>query len=90
MGHFRHSNLTHRSYPYVSHLICNAGLACFKRIIWPLAFQQLLTNWISAVTTPRYYLQGVGDMSRDGLGWVWQCNVFGHYALVRAPAITTV
>lgn len=22
-------------------------------------------------------------MSDDNLGWVWQCNVFGHYVLVR-------
>ncbi|KAI9575036.1 NAD(P)-binding protein [Boletus coccyginus] len=73
-----------QNYPYVSHLICNAGLACFTRIVWPLAFQQLLTNWISAVTTPRFFLQRVGDMSQDGLGWVWQCNMFGHYALFRA------
>ncbi|KAF8556265.1 NAD(P)-binding protein [Imleria badia] len=73
-----------QNYPYVSHLICNAGLACFTRIVWPLAFQQFLTDWISAVTSPRFFLQSVGDTSPDGLGWVWQCNVFGHYALFRA------
>ena len=22
-------------------------------------------------------------MTDDGLGWAWQCNVFGHYILVR-------
>ncbi|KAH0839589.1 NAD(P)-binding protein [Lanmaoa asiatica] len=78
------AKLTHRSYPYVSHLICNAGVACFTRIVWPRAFYQLLTDWIMAVTAPKYVLQRVGDMSQDGLGWVWQCNVFGHYALFRA------
>ena len=24
-------------------------------------------------------------ISDDGLGWAWQCNVFGHYILVRPP-----
>ncbi|KAG8218311.1 hypothetical protein J3R82DRAFT_3925 [Butyriboletus roseoflavus] len=79
-----------QNYPYVSHLICNAGVACFTRIVWPLAFHQLLTDWIAAVTAPRYFLQRVGDVSQDGLGWVWQCNVFGHYILFRAlePMLT--
>jgi hypothetical protein len=25
-------------------------------------------------------------MSDDGLGWVWQCNVFGHYIIVRSSS----
>ncbi|KAF8121340.1 NAD(P)-binding protein [Boletus edulis] len=73
-----------QTYPYVSHLICNAGLACFSRIVWPLAIQQLFTDWISAVTAPKFFLQRVGETSQNGLGWVWQCNVFGHYAMFRA------
>ncbi|KAG9317131.1 NAD(P)-binding protein [Chiua virens] len=73
-----------RNYPYVSHLVCNAGVARFARIIWPQALYQLFTDWIGAVTAPRFYLQHVGDMSQEGLGWVWQCNVFGHYAMFRA------
>lgn len=75
--------IRHRSYPYISHLIFNAGVACFKGIIWSSAVHQLLTDWISAVTAPSFYIQSVGDLSPDRLGWVWQCNVFGHYVLVR-------
>jgi 3-keto steroid reductase len=72
------------SYPYVSHLICNAGVACFAQIDWLQAIWQLSTDFVTAVTAPRYYIQNTGDVSRDGLGWVWQCNVFGHYVLVRS------
>ncbi|KIL00464.1 hypothetical protein PAXRUDRAFT_821662 [Paxillus rubicundulus Ve08.2h10] len=81
---FRFADEISQTYSYVSHLICNAGVACFAQIDWLLAIWQLSTNFVSAVTTPRYYIQNTGDVSRDGLGWVWQCNVFGHYVLFRA------
>ncbi|KAH7930053.1 NAD(P)-binding protein [Leucogyrophana mollusca] len=73
-----------RRYPYISHLICNAGVASFAKINWLVATKQLLTDWIGAVTSPLYYVQTVGERTADGLGWVWQCNVFGHYVLFRA------
>jgi 3-keto steroid reductase len=70
-------------YPYISHLICNAGVASFTKIDWPACFAQLARAPIAALTTPEFYRQRSGEISADGLGWVWQCNVFGHYALVR-------
>ncbi|KAL4075663.1 NAD(P)-binding protein [Scleroderma citrinum] len=73
-----------QTYPYVSHLICNAGVACFTRIDWPVCFSQLTANFIDAVTYPKFFLQSSGRISDDGLGWLWQCNVFGHYVLFRA------
>ncbi|KAG2363859.1 NAD(P)-binding protein [Suillus spraguei] len=73
-----------KTYPYVSHLICNAGVASFIGINWMLAIKQFITDCIESVTTPIYYTQEVGQVSQDGLGWVWQCNLFGHYVLFRA------
>ncbi|KAI5122148.1 hypothetical protein M0805_000795 [Coniferiporia weirii] len=70
-------------YPYVSHFVCNAGVASFTGYNWVLCTKQLLTEFITAVTSPVYKLQKVGEISEDGLGWVWQCNVFGHYVLYR-------
>ncbi|KAG2148026.1 NAD(P)-binding protein [Suillus clintonianus] len=81
---FRFADEVTKTYPYVSHLICNAGVASFVSINWFLAIKQLATDWIEAVTAPIYYTQEVGQLSQDGLGWVWQCNVFGHYVLFRA------
>lgn len=69
-------------YPYVSHLICNAGVASFTSIEWVTAIKQLCTEPVIGVTAPLYYRQRQGEISADGLGWVWQCNVFGHYCLV--------
>lgn len=48
-----------------------------------MAIKQLTADWVEAVTNPLFYTQEVGQVSQDGLGWVWQCNIFGHYALVR-------
>ena len=65
--------------------MCNAGLASFIAIDWPLAIHQVLTSPMQAVTAPMFYSQNAGELSVDGLGWVWQCNVFGHFAMVRIP-----
>ncbi|KZV71402.1 NAD(P)-binding protein [Peniophora sp. CONT] len=73
-----------RSYPYISHLILNAGVAPFERIHWPSLGKQIFTDLFGALTYPRYNIQHHGQLSDDGLGWVWQCNVFGHYVLARA------
>ena len=70
-------------YPYVSHLICNAGVASFAGVDYSVCFKQFFGSPVAAVSTPEYYIQRRGELSVDGLGWVWQCNVFGHYALVR-------
>ncbi|KAJ3827802.1 3-keto sterol reductase [Lentinula raphanica] len=71
------------NYPYVSHLICNAGIAPFTEIYWPSCIYQLVTNPLAAMTTPRFYLQTWGEISQNGYGYVWQCNVFGHYTLYK-------
>ncbi|KAF9076702.1 hypothetical protein BDP27DRAFT_1313759 [Rhodocollybia butyracea] len=70
-------------YPYISHLICNAGIAPFNGMNWPACFYQLFTSPMSALTTPRFYTQSWGELSQDGYGFVWQCNVFGHYTLYK-------
>ncbi|EMD32750.1 hypothetical protein CERSUDRAFT_77130 [Gelatoporia subvermispora B] len=72
-------------YLYVSHLICNAGVAAFSHIGWGKFFKQLATKPMHTVEHPCYNIQTKGTRSKDGLGWTWQCNVFGHYVLL-APA----
>lgn len=77
-----YSNPAYR-YPYVTDLICNAGLASFSHIHWPSFIIQLVTEPIVALTKPRFHRENQGELSVDGLGWVWQCNVFAHYCIVR-------
>ncbi|EJD00851.1 uncharacterized protein FOMMEDRAFT_21336 [Fomitiporia mediterranea MF3/22] len=80
---FSFARAINSKYPYVSHLVCNAGVASFIGYDWPLACKQLLTDFLGAVTSPLFKLQRIGELSEDGLGWIWQCNVFGHYMLFR-------
>ncbi|CAE6491945.1 unnamed protein product [Rhizoctonia solani] len=72
------------AFPYITHLILNAGIGDFIGINWPLAIWEICTRFKTAVTAPGFKIQGTGKTSQDGLGWVWQCNVFGHFVLVRA------
>ncbi|KAG6840632.1 hypothetical protein C0991_005397 [Blastosporella zonata] len=71
-------------YPYVSRLILNAGGASFSCIDWLGAFVQIMKEPVNAITAPSYYSQHTGEISLDGLGWVWQCNLFSHYVLYRS------
>ncbi|KAI6128414.1 NAD(P)-binding protein [Pisolithus croceorrhizus] len=73
-----------QTYPYVSHLICNAGVVCFTKIDWLLCLEQVAKDFMGAMTVPKFFSQSSGRVSADGLGWLWQCNVFGHYVLFRA------
>lgn len=71
-------------FSFISHFICNAGTANFTGMDFVEATKQLLLeDFVAGVTHPRYKLQRVGELSRDGLGYIWQSNVFGHYVLVR-------
>ncbi|CAE6471419.1 unnamed protein product [Rhizoctonia solani] len=71
-------------FPYITHLILNAGTGDFVGINWPLAIWEVCTRFKTAVTAPGFKIQATGKTSEDGLGWVWQCNVFGHFVLVRS------
>jgi hypothetical protein len=61
--------------PYVSHVF-DAGVVSFCGY---LVSKQLrvLRNPMTAATAPVYDLQ----RNPDNLGWAWQSNIFGHFAL---------
>ncbi|PPQ82161.1 hypothetical protein CVT25_015139 [Psilocybe cyanescens] len=79
----RFSAIIRETYPYVSHLLLNAGVASFERIDWIRFFKQVCSGPINAITVPTFYTQHIGEISVDNLGWVWQSNVFGHFVLFR-------
>lgn len=70
-------------YPYVSHLICNAGAAFFGLVDILGAIRSFIYNGISvSITVPSYKVQSVGLVDKDGLGTIWHSNLFGHYLMV--------
>lgn len=68
-------------YPYLTHLILNAGGAAWAGINWPRAVVEMVVNLHRAVTRPSYKLQHPSETTRDGYGWVWQINCGMHYLL---------
>ncbi|KAJ7283303.1 hypothetical protein C8J57DRAFT_1120742 [Mycena rebaudengoi] len=73
-----------KRHTYVSHLIFNAGVIDFIRIDWLLCLKQLCMDMMGALTHPEFNVQNSGEVTADGLGWVWQSNLFGHFVLFRA------
>ncbi|KAF8898124.1 hypothetical protein CPB84DRAFT_1681510 [Gymnopilus junonius] len=83
---FKFSAIVHQKYPYVSHLICNAGICSFKGLAlsnWLRLAKQLVLDPMGLITAPNFHSQNYGELSADNLGWVWQSNVFGHFILFR-------
>lgn len=83
------ARLVRNRYPYLTHLVLNAGSSSWIGMNYFHATWMMMTSFRHAVTWPAYKLQRAGDKSDDGFGWVWQCNVGAHYILVKAllPAL---
>ncbi|RVD82958.1 uncharacterized protein DFL_007365 [Arthrobotrys flagrans] len=82
-------------YRRIHYVFCNAAVVPFVRIDWAMAARQMATNFIEAMTVPRYKIQGVGWLteihSHGGhaaelppeLGAAFAANIFGHYYLLH-------
>ena len=68
-------------------MIMNAGIGAFTGVNWLGFVSQFICTPFEAITRPKFKMQEVGVMSEDGLGWVWQCNIFGHYVMVSCLII---
>ena len=66
-------------------LIFNAGVAEVTSLNWYGVTRQILTDPILFCTVPNYLIERVGSMSEDGIGYIFQANVFGHYYIVFFP-----
>ncbi|KAI0669094.1 hypothetical protein C8Q78DRAFT_978735 [Trametes maxima] len=72
-----------QKYEYISHLIFNAGTATYSHFDLLGFTYDLFTHPIHAIEHVRRNIQTNGVLSKDNLGYAWQCNVFGHYVLYR-------
>nr|VWO98099.1 Uncharacterized protein [Ganoderma boninense] len=75
--------LLHR-YTNISHLVLNAGTATYSHFDYLLYQYDLMRYPTLTVTHPRANIQKTGVLSKDNLGYAWQCNVFGHYCVYRS------
>ncbi|KAG7662226.1 ERG27 [[Candida] subhashii] len=72
-----------KRYRHIDYLFVNAAQGVYSGIDWVGATIEVFKNPIEAVTNPTYKLQRVGVKSADGLGLVFQANVFGPYYLIH-------
>lgn len=72
-----------KKYQHIDYLFVNAAQSVNAGIDWIEATKSVLTNVIESVTFPKFKLQRVGVKSDDGMGLVFQGNVFGPYYFVH-------
>lgn len=72
-----------KKYEAINYFFVNAAQGVYDGIDWISAVKDVLRDPLDAVTNPQYKIQKVGVKSRDGLGLVFQSNVFGPYYLIQ-------
>jgi len=72
-----------QNYPYVTHVVLNAAMACFIGIKWFKVLPEVLQKGYVAFYRPRFTIQSVSPMTKDGLGAVWTANVLSPYILIK-------
>lgn len=70
-------------YDRLDYYFANSAFGVFDGIDWLQAVKEILINPLDAVTAPTYKLQQVGVKSQDGLGAVFQANVFGPWYIIN-------
>lgn len=70
-------------YKKIHYFFVNAAQGVYEGIDWWGATKEVLTSPLEAVTNPTYKKQQVGIKSKDGMGLVFQANVFGPYYLIQ-------
>lgn len=76
------NDLNHK-YKKINYFFNNAALGFCDGINWLRAVWEVCTNPKKAVTDPGYRIQKKGLISKDGMGYVFQANVFGTYFLIH-------
>lgn len=72
-----------KTHKKIDYLFLNAAQGTYGGINWFGAIWECCTNPIKGVTYPTYKIQRVGVKSKDGLGLVFQVNVFAPYFFVQ-------
>lgn len=71
-------------YKHIDYFFMNAGYGTFTGMNFVTVAQQLLREGIlPTFTQPRFKMQSTGDVSKDGMGAVFQTNVFGHWVMLQ-------
>lgn len=72
-----------KRYKAIDFFFANSAQGVFDGIDWIGACKELIRDPVAGTTDPHYKIQRVGVKSKDGMGLVFQCNVFGPYYLIH-------
>lgn len=72
-----------KKFPHIDYVFINAAQGSYSGIDWVKAVRCICFNLLDAVTYPTYKIQRVGATSKDGMGLVFQGNVFGPYYFIH-------
>lgn len=72
-----------KKFSHIDYVFINAAQGVYSGIDWLGACKSIAKNLLDAVTFPTYKIQRVGVKSADGLGLVFQGNVFGPYYFIH-------
>lgn len=72
-----------KKFTKIDYLFVCAAQGVYSGIDWLKATKEVLSNPLEAVTNPTYKIQRVGVKSKDGLGLVFQANVFGPFYFIH-------
>lgn len=76
-------NTLSKKYARLDYFFVNAAQGAYSGIDWFGAVKEILVSPMKAVTNPKYKIQKVGVKSDDGMGLVFQANVFGPYYFIH-------
>lgn len=72
-----------QKYTKLDYFFANSAQGVFDGIDWIGAVKELVRNPVKGATDPHYKIQKIGVKSGDGMGLVFQANVFGPYYLIH-------
>ncbi|EGV65505.1 3-keto-steroid reductase [Yamadazyma tenuis] len=72
-----------KKYPHIDYAFMNSVQTCYAGIDWVYAIKDVLKSPVNAVTEAHMKIQKKGLKSHDGMGLMFQGNVFGPYYLLH-------
>ncbi|QPG74442.1 hypothetical protein FOA43_001771 [Brettanomyces nanus] len=73
-----------KDYPKLDYLFLNASQNAHDHFDYFAATKQMLSDPIGASTCPEYKMEKVGVKTKDGMGFVFQVNVFGPFYFIES------
>lgn len=72
-----------KNYSKIDYLFLNSVQTCYAGVDWGMAIRDILKDPLKSVTDGMFKIQKSGLKSDDGMGLLFQGNVFGPYYLVH-------